>query len=107
MKVEHFHSKLKSHITKQLLTTISVDIRIYLPEKVIIYRGRYLIEVNNCIIIYCKKVRSNNIDRFLEFIRPIRCRVAYPPGASVGNPYICISTLCKTCRADDGPLLGC
>ena len=26
MKVENFHSKLKSHITKQLLTSISVDI---------------------------------------------------------------------------------
>ena len=35
MKVEKFHSKLKSHITKQLLTSISEDIRIYLPLKVI------------------------------------------------------------------------
>ena len=35
VKVE-FHIKcLKSHITKQLLTSISVDIRIYLPSKVI------------------------------------------------------------------------
>ena len=29
------HKCLKSHITKQLLTSISVDIRIYLPSKVI------------------------------------------------------------------------
>ena len=35
VKVEKFHSKLKSHITKQLLTSISVDMRIYLPLKVI------------------------------------------------------------------------
>ena len=46
LKVEHvfnnksessniFHSYLKSDITKQLLTSISVDIRIYLPLKVI------------------------------------------------------------------------
>ena len=35
VKVEHFHSKLKTHITKQLLTSISVDMRIYLPLKVI------------------------------------------------------------------------
>ena len=35
LKVENFHLKLKSHITKQVLTTISVDIRIYLPLKVI------------------------------------------------------------------------
>ena len=29
------HKWLKSHITKQLLNSISVDIRIYLPSKVI------------------------------------------------------------------------
>ena len=34
VKVES-HKCLKSHITKQLLTSISVDIRIYLPSKVI------------------------------------------------------------------------
>ena len=34
--VETSHSKLKSHITKQLLTSISVDMRIYLPLKVIL-----------------------------------------------------------------------
>ena len=35
VKVEHFHSQLKRHITKQLLTSMSVDIRIHLPLKVI------------------------------------------------------------------------
>ena len=35
-----FH--MKSHITKQLLNSISVDIRMYLPEKVIIHRGKLL-----------------------------------------------------------------
>ena len=35
VKVETSHSKLKSHITKQLLTSILVDMRIYLPLKVI------------------------------------------------------------------------
>ena len=37
MKVAKFHSKMKSHMTKQLLTSISVDMRIYmyLPLKVI------------------------------------------------------------------------
>ena len=36
--------KLKSHITKQLLTSISVDIRIYLPLKVLItFSGRYIL----------------------------------------------------------------
>ena len=35
VKVE-FHSQLKSPITKQLLTSISVDIGIYLPLKVIL-----------------------------------------------------------------------
>ena len=45
LKVEHvfnnksesnnfFHSQMKSHIIKQLLSSISVDIRIYLPLKV-------------------------------------------------------------------------
>ena len=35
VKAENIHSYLKSHITKQLLTSISVDIRIYLPLKAI------------------------------------------------------------------------
>ena len=35
VKVENFHSKLKSHVTKQLLTSISVDMRINLPLKVV------------------------------------------------------------------------
>ena len=35
VKVEKFHSLMKSHIRKQLLTALSVDIRIYLPLKVI------------------------------------------------------------------------
>ena len=35
MKVEKFQSKLKSQVAKQLLTLTSVDIRIYLPLKVI------------------------------------------------------------------------
>ena len=35
VKVETFHSQLKSQITKQLLTSISVDIRIYLHLEVI------------------------------------------------------------------------
>ena len=36
VKEENFHSQLKSYnITKQLLTLISVDIRIYLPLKLI------------------------------------------------------------------------
>ena len=35
VKVENFQSSLNSHITKQLLTSISVDLRIYLPLKVI------------------------------------------------------------------------
>ena len=35
VKVDIFHSQMKSHITKQLLTSISVDIWIYLPLKVI------------------------------------------------------------------------
>ena len=47
MKVEH--SKLKSHITKQLLTSISVDIRIYLPEKVIIHRGLFRVDKSLCL----------------------------------------------------------
>ena len=34
VKEENFHSQLKSHI-KQLMTSIQVDIRIYLPLKVI------------------------------------------------------------------------
>ena len=34
-KVAKFSSLNESHITKQLLTSISVDIRIYLPLKVI------------------------------------------------------------------------
>ena len=34
VKEENFHSQLKSHI-KQLVTSIQVDIRIYLPLKVI------------------------------------------------------------------------
>ena len=32
VKVELLHKRLKSHITRQLLTSISVDIRIYLPS---------------------------------------------------------------------------
>ena len=35
VKVENIHSKLKSYITKQLCTPISVGMRIYLPLKVI------------------------------------------------------------------------
>ena len=35
VKVENFHSLLKSHIAKQLLTSMGVDMRIYLPLKVI------------------------------------------------------------------------
>ena len=35
VKVRVFHKWLKSHITKQLMTSISVDIKIYLPSKVI------------------------------------------------------------------------
>ena len=31
VKVENFHSWLTSHITKQLLTSISVDMMTYLP----------------------------------------------------------------------------
>ena len=39
VKVENFHSQLKSHITKQLLTSISVDIRIFSILKSDIHRG--------------------------------------------------------------------
>ena len=39
VKVENFHSWLKSHITKQLLTSISEDMQIYLPIKVIFTRA--------------------------------------------------------------------
>ena len=35
VKVDIFHSQMKSHIRKQLLTSISVDAWIYLPLKVI------------------------------------------------------------------------
>ena len=38
VKVDIFHSQMQSHITKQLLTSISVDIWIYLPLKVIFTR---------------------------------------------------------------------
>ena len=41
VKVAKFSFLMKSDIiTKQLLTSISVDIRIYLPKKVIVHRGR-------------------------------------------------------------------
>ena len=64
MKVEIFHSQLQTHITNQLLTTMSVGIRIYLPLKELVtlacILSEYpflvnkssflLIEVNNCII---------------------------------------------------------
>ena len=36
VKVGIFYSLLKSHVTKQLLTLISEDMRIYLPFKVIL-----------------------------------------------------------------------
>ena len=40
VKVENVHSQFKNrHITKQLLTTISVDTMIYLPIKVIITKA--------------------------------------------------------------------
>ena len=62
VKEENFNSQLKSHKTKQLLTSIQVDIRIYLPLKVIYTSAFglgevenphvYLIGVNNCIMRY-------------------------------------------------------
>ena len=33
-----------------IIDSNEVVIRIYLPEKVIIHRGRYEIEVNNCLV---------------------------------------------------------
>ena len=39
MKVEILHKWSQSHITKHLLTSISVDIRIYLPDKNHIHLG--------------------------------------------------------------------
>ena len=51
LKVENFHLKLRSHITKQLLTTISVDIRIYLPLKVIFISAMqpFLVDKSSCL----------------------------------------------------------
>ena len=41
--------QLKCHITKQLLTSISVNIRIYLPSvNITFFRCPY--EINNCIM---------------------------------------------------------
>ena len=50
VKVENFHSQLKSHIKKQLMTSILVDIRIYLPKRYLPRPQVYFIEVNNSIL---------------------------------------------------------
>ena len=46
LKVENFHSQLKSHITKQLLTSIYADIRSYLILNVIL---NFSVDKSSCL----------------------------------------------------------